>query len=280
MVSTPRAEPAAGDTLYGNMLRPEDGLRGWNFLTEAIHMAAEQRIGEAAGVVEKQRLRNNLLSSQPLCFNVFAPLAADLALATDLLRTLPGVPSDIQALQVLFEHAPPKPAHLDDNSAFDAFIVYQRPGGIRGFLGIETKLTEPFSQQTYPFGARYRRWQAQPTWWWRAGAELWFREKLYNQLWRNHLLAFSMLHQPESAFSEGYCVVLYPEGDAACTQAIEAYRTHLEPNGSAMLLVLCLADVAEWWLQVATRRADLARLKALRLRYVDLEASQPARQRL
>lgn len=37
-------------------------------------------------VIEERWLRTNLLSSQPLAFNLFAPLASDLALATRALR--------------------------------------------------------------------------------------------------------------------------------------------------------------------------------------------------
>jgi hypothetical protein len=48
------------------------------------------------------------------------------------------------------EYAPdPKEEFLDDRTAFDAFVEFDRVDGTRGFVGIETKLTEPFSRKTY-----------------------------------------------------------------------------------------------------------------------------------
>lgn len=37
----PGPNPAARGALYGNILRPEDGRRGRNFLTETIHAVAQ-----------------------------------------------------------------------------------------------------------------------------------------------------------------------------------------------------------------------------------------------
>ena len=44
----------------------------------------------------------------------------------------------------------------DDNTSFDAFIEFELAEGGLGFAGIETKLTEPFSQKLYD-GPAYRR---------------------------------------------------------------------------------------------------------------------------
>ena len=195
----PGPNPAARGQLYGNMLRPEDGARGLNFLNEAIHQVAEARLGEGEGAIEPGRLRNNLLSSQPMCFNLFAILSLDLDLASKLILLLPGVQPDIRVTAVRIEHAPPKESHLDDRTAFDAWIEYEAPNR-RGFIGIETKLTEPFSQAEYPFTRTgYSRWLQKPGWWWRPGSETSFADQQYNQLWRNHLLAFAMLRRPESS---------------------------------------------------------------------------------
>ncbi len=219
----PGLSRTAHGALYGNMLRPEDGLQGYNFLSEAIYRLVEDRLREAQGAIEPVRLRNNLLSSQPMCFNLFAPLALDPAMASRLIAGLLGLDGALRVTAVRVEYAPPKQQHLNDNTAFDAWIEYER-GGIRGFVGIETKLTDPFSQAYYEFSNRYRRWRDQPDWWWRPASERAFSDTRFNQLWRNHLLAFSILHQPEPAYQEGFCAVVYHDGDTACTQVIEAYR--------------------------------------------------------
>jgi len=74
---------------YGNMLKTEDGNRGLNFLDPKIFKAVKKRIAKRGGAVETFRLLNNMLSSQPLCFNffnMFGLMDDDTELATDLWR--------------------------------------------------------------------------------------------------------------------------------------------------------------------------------------------------
>src|SRR5687767_2286077 len=75
-------------TQYGNMLTLADGKAGRNFLTPEIADVARARVAEGAGAVEPFRLFHNMLSSQPMCFNLFGPLVRDTALAARLLPTL------------------------------------------------------------------------------------------------------------------------------------------------------------------------------------------------
>lgn len=149
--------PQRAGNPYGNCLTETDAERGANFLTPAIHAVARRRLAQRIGVVEPYRLLHNLLSSQPMCFNLFGPLVDDVGLATRLLSALlPGEVAQVE--QVLVEWAPePASAFLGDRTAFDAFIAYRRPDGQRAFVGFETKLTEPYSQSDYD-GPAYRRW--------------------------------------------------------------------------------------------------------------------------
>ena len=145
--------------------------RGAKFLTEAIHAcAAEARLRENNGTIEPHRLRNNLLAAS-LCALTCWPRWQTICHRRLTHQPAPRPTAAVQVTRVVFEYAPDRGRHLQDNSAFDAFIEYSRADGTTGFLGIETKLTEPFSQQEYPFDARYRRWQQHPAWWWKDGAE-------------------------------------------------------------------------------------------------------------
>jgi hypothetical protein len=262
--------------LYGNLLRPADGVAGRNFLSPAIHEWVEDRVQENRRGLEPNRLRNNLLSSQPFCFNLFAPLALDLELATRLVNSLPGLPDGLRVTQVACEFAPSPAHHLRDRTAFDAWIEYARPDGRLGFVGIETKLTEPFSNKSYTFDHRYARWQVHPSWWWQPGAEASFADPSINQLWRNHLLAFAMLHQSDSRYAEGYCAVLYHDEDTACATSITAYRSYVQSAATDTLLEWPLHDVISQWETCAATNAEQQWLRAFRMRYLDLEASQPA----
>lgn len=272
----PGPNPAAGGALYGNMLREEDGRAGWNFLNAQVHASVEARLRQDPRGLEAGRLRNNLLSSQPMCFNLFAPLAGDHALATRLMRALPGLPEDLEVTGIRFEYAPDKESHLKDNTAFDVWVEYVLPSGARGFVGIETKLTEPFSRARYEFSERYLRWKRHSDWWWREGAEASFADQRFNQLWRNHLLAFAMLHQDDSRYTHGYCALVHHEGDSGCDQAVQAYRQLLRPEAAHTLLVWRLGDLMERWTSQDLARAHREWINAFRLRYLDLGASRHA----
>lgn len=130
-------------TFYGNMLTQEEGARGLNFVSPLIFAIAKCRVAEGKGAIDPFRLFHNMLSSQPMCFNLFAPLVDNLDLATELWRLV--LPNEVsRVLRVLIEYAPQPPSeYLNDRTAFDAFVEYERLDGKLAFVGIETKLSEP-----------------------------------------------------------------------------------------------------------------------------------------
>src|SRR4051812_30576376 len=73
--------PTAKGSPHGNFLLPGDAEDGCNFLTPEIFAVANERM-KAGGGVERYRNLHNLLSSQPMCFNLFAPLCRNRDLAT------------------------------------------------------------------------------------------------------------------------------------------------------------------------------------------------------
>lgn len=276
----PGPNPHAKGAIYGSHLTEKDGDAGRNFLTDEIFLVVQNRLSENRGIVnagDRRRLLMNLLSSQPMCFNLLAPLANDLALATHLMQALPGMPTNIKVTNVEIEFAPqPKPLYLNDATAFDAMVEYERANGSRGFVAIETKLTEPFSQKSYEFEKSYSRWRNAEGWWWRGGAKHHFPDKRFNQLWRNHLLAFAMLHQIDSAYDEAFCAVLYPAEDTSCADAIQVYRQRLRPEAKHTLLEWTLGDLIDTWHELPTARPHRAWLADFQLRYLGFEASEAA----
>jgi len=278
----PGPNPHARNSLYGNMLTESDGAAGRNFLTEEAHQTAKNRFPlskSSTGTKDlgTSRLYHNMLSSQPLCFNLFGPLKHDQNLATELLRRLPGFPEDAEVTRIELEHAPsPKERFLSDATAFDAFVEYRRANGDNGFIGIETKLTEPFSQKEYAFSERYSRWTRYSGWWWKSGSDASFPKKAYNQIWRNHLLAFSVLRQeaPENRFQEGFCAVVYHSLDSHCSESLAKYREHLTPDGNAAILEWKLDDLVSAWANAELPAAERGWLDAFWTRYCDLERSE------
>lgn len=270
----PGPNPAARGQLYGNILRPEDGTAGLNFLTDMVRAAVEARLDQGSKGIEQKRLRCNMLGSQPMCFNLFGPLALDCELATGLMARLPGFPVGSTVTEIRFEYAPDRKSHLKDDSAFDAFVEYRRPDGRKGFYGVETKLTEPFSQKKYSYREGYSRWNIKSGWWWNPGEKERFSDLRYNQLWRNHLLAFAILNQPGNDYAEGRCAVIWHPGDTACTEAINAYRRCLQKDAEGTLVEWPLDKVVTQWEGTGPVKADCGWLAAFRRRYLTLEESE------
>ena len=137
---------------YGNYIsngeNPKEGC--WkNFLTEHAFNYAKDRVEHKKKyeTIEGDRLFNNLLSSQPMAFNLFCPLRKMLKelpdTATKVIKAaLPGYPIHI-VTEVELEFIPENHMELTgDKSAMDAIIRFEDEHGKEGFIAIETKYSE------------------------------------------------------------------------------------------------------------------------------------------
>lgn len=270
----PGPNPSAHNKQYGNMLRSEDGLAGRNFINDKIFTYVKNRIAEDSLHIEPRRLLNNMLSSQPMCFNLFAPLAMNLNLATKLVSAMPGFETVLKVTSVKLEYAPPKENMLNDGTSFDAWIEFYRDNGQYGFIGIETKLTEPFSQKEYQCNEYYRRWVNDSDGWWLPGSYNHFNDKNFNQLWRNHLLSYALLHCPESRYNEAYSVVILHPMDGKCQSAYRLYSDKLTPKGINTLLNWPLDDLITTWKPLVETDDERSWLRSFSRRYLELEGSE------
>ena len=263
---------------YGNMLAEEPADRGCNFLTSAIFEVANERLAEGSGVVEPFRLKRNMLSSQPMCFNLFGELKRDRELATKLVRALWG--KEIEALwgsgmarvtDVRLEWAPDPKEHLDDRTAFDAFIEYEMEGGEKGFIGIETKLTERFSHDFDDREGRYSKWLTAESPWGAVSPDE-VADGKHNQLLRDHLLAWA-LRKESSEYARGSFVVVYHPEDEKCGGVIGDYRKLLRSEAALPLWEADLRTVVDAWKAVAGEEW----IRDFEKRYLDLDVSEAAR---
>jgi hypothetical protein len=71
---------------------------------EFIGSTIQERKAYGGGIIEENRLFNNLLSSQPLCFNFFGELKMDLSYALQALQRF--YPEITSVNRVIFEYAP------------------------------------------------------------------------------------------------------------------------------------------------------------------------------
>jgi len=204
---------------------------GANLMTPSAASAARREVAAmragSGQKIEEDRLWANLLSSQPLAFTLFADLADDLDVATRVLRRVwPNRIADVT--RIAFEYSPGRglAKFTADRTAFDVYIEHSTPSRGRGFIGIEVKYHESLTDQPARHRSRYdevtramRCFKPE-----RLGA---LRMKPVEQLWRDHMLAGSMLLDHSAAWETGLYSVLYPEGNAACQRAVVLYKDHL-----------------------------------------------------
>ena len=261
---------------YGNMLTQENGDQGLNFFTpqlgQRIFSVVKQRLAENKGAVEPYRLLCNMLSSQPMCFNLFGPLVGNLTLATDLFKLLyPGEISNVTRVRLEFAPEPPS-EYLNDHTAFDAFIEFMAPDGEKGLIGIETKLVEPFSLAEHEH-EEYWKWSRLDDSPWVESSIQNLKGAKVNQLWRDHLLGVAIQHHPKSDFKHAHFLVIYHPGDDACNQSVNLYRTLLKSDDHSFKSIN-LDDLIRCW-QAATEDArDCSWLREFSIRYLDLSASE------
>lgn len=219
----PGPRPRARYRLVGNTIAPEAVAADpkLNFIDDAAYRAAEARSREVqaeGGTLEVRRLAENLLSSMPMCFNLFGSMGE-----------VPGFLHVVQGLldpraggieRVVCEIVPTD--RLQDRTAFDAMVEYRRSDGTAAFLGIETKYTETFSQKRYDNGHYRSVTETSP--WFVPGAAHALVGTRTNQLWRGLMLA--SLYE-EVAGRRGAYVVVGTADDTAAIDTVEVVRNQL-----------------------------------------------------
>lgn len=223
----PRARNSQPRVL-GSRLDPDQARAGRNFLTPTILQEVRRRLAEpqAHQLIREDRLWGDLLSSQPMCFNLFGALAADLELATRAAQVWwPGRVA--QVTEIRFEWSPGRQdfRYLGNRTAFDAVFLHTTPAGGRGFIGIETKYHErppPPGRLTPERLQRYAE-IAERSGVFRPGWREALGQTSLQQIWLDHLLALSMLGE----WDAGLFVLVYPAASAAMARVASRYGTWL-----------------------------------------------------
>ncbi len=201
-----------------------------NFLTENIKRLVTQEVYNAkksGGLIGEPRIWNNLLSSQPLCFNLFGELHFDLELATEYFRRL--FPNRIDSVTaVKFEYSPGRgdTKYMGDRSAFDVFIEYTK-GDRQGFICIEVKYTESLKEETKDLANKnFKQRYADLTndcGMFKPDSIDFLRLPPLSQIWRDHLLSVAT----KQDYDEGFFVFLFPVQNIHCQTGIDRYKEYL-----------------------------------------------------
>jgi hypothetical protein len=226
----------------GSRLAPEDGEAGANFLSDDVRAAVKARedAPERHQTLNKKRLRTDLLSSMPMCFNLFGDLHADAKRADAAVHGWwPDAPGTVRELR--FEWSPGRldKEYLGNRTAFDAAFILDVPGG-SGVLAVETKYQEHPVRESKPKSDRLDRYLevSERSQAFAPGALDQIVGTALQQIWLDHLLVLAMLQHPSGEWKWGRFVLVHPVGNVGFASLIGEYRKQLADEstfGSATL---------------------------------------------
>lgn len=215
----------------GSLLSTAAAAEGRNFLSPAVAYLARRALTyqEPGALIDQGRLFGNMLSSMPMAFNVFGPLALDHALATRLVhRLFPEL--DCQAVrEVRFEHSPGRfQADLTgDRSAFDVVIGYETQTAAQGFICFEVKYSESLQDSPPAELSPAYDGLAEASGLFKEPASALLRVNPLQQLFREHLLAQAAVMRGD--WAEATFVLLAPEANHLVQRGAGLYAAHLAP---------------------------------------------------
>lgn len=245
---------------------------GENFLSTQIRSVVEHRVTnkQPREMLNAYRLYADLLSSMPMCFNLFGSIAEKKAATQAVKAWWPDTPGEVSA--VAFEWSPGRGEagrYLGNGSAFDVAFILDLGGGKKGILGVETKYHEHCLASPLPRvePERTREMRKREHYMRVAEDSKVFKPNACSQLiggplhqiWLDHLLVLSMLDADENWTWGRFCLV-YPQANPSYSAAARAYEQTLADSASFRAVTL------EQLLSACVLEDALA--KAFRARYL------------
>lgn len=272
------ARPGAPTMTVCNTIKNtvKDGERSKNFIPgnawKAYTDTIKEREGESSGLINKERAENNLLSSQPLCFNFFGELKEDPDFAASVLRN--WFPNLQKVKKVCFEYGLSKDAF--DKSAFDVAVLFETDQG-KGLLGLECKYTDDFSPvATKPekYKQIYERSKGVFS---NPSFESYFTQD-YNQLFRNQLILEELKHRKEIDF--GMTGIFCHHDDEHALEAARAFQHEMLTDGQSRFQIITYKDYISAIQQGNISWEQREWLMLLWARYCGIELSREIRNKL
>lgn len=263
---------AKSHSFLGTILTPDAARAGKIFLSNEVYRLALQEwlLCEEDAAIDPERLFGNALSSMPLVFNLFGPLALNTKLATAVFRIL--LPDFVHSVQrILFEHSigRRKENLLADRTAWDLAIQVTTTDGEPATIFIEVKFSESMEGPAARMRDRYNEASSQVHLYRDPDSAI-LRSVAIEQLWREHMLA--QLAVDQSITSRAIFMAIGPRLNRRVQAAFRVYEAELldadqrEPDRVAFA-PLTLETVIE--AIAAAGASDLA--QALWGRYCDLD---------
>lgn len=233
---------------FGNFIKLDFAKNtGANFLTDKIFEIVKNEVANkhiTGKVIKEPRIWNNLLSSQPLAFNIFGELSINLNLATSVFRRVFPDRKVKHINKIDFEYSPGRKnqKYTGDSSAFDVFVEYENSLSDKCFFGIEVKYAEDLNDKPATHKNTYTEISNESGVFNMAMVEV-LKEKPIQQIWRDHLLVLSMFIK-NNDFNRGDFIYLYPSDNSNCAKGIEQYKMTFNENKESYFIPLTLEKLA------------------------------------
>lgn len=220
-------------TKYGNMLI-NGHKTGNNFISQkAFEFAKQKALDKQINkdlTIEEYRLFNNMLSSMPMCFNLFSDLRALLIIdqeeASQIVKSMFKEITWIEeVIYIDVEFIPvPTSNYIDDKTAFDAMIIVKDKNGDKGLISIETKYTDLLGSNTAS-KASLKDKIIEENAIFNSELVIELKTKGYKQIHRNYLLTY--MYAKNNRFKNFSNVVISPQDDILSLDEINELQSQL-----------------------------------------------------
>lgn len=235
---------------YGNMISGGD-VSGKNFLMKETFEYAQKRVAEKSKneTIDGFRLFNNLLSSQPMAFNLFHPLMLllkqDPAKVTLAMRSVFRNFPVFEVTEIGLEFIPtPIENYTKDKSAMDAYIRFVDNKGGKHIIAIETKYTDVLGVNEASHCEEQKQMLVD------TGLFSVDFEKLLmggkvklTQIYRNLLL--TERYRMVEGLKDSYSVVLSPKEHPSTEEEIKSVSKYQKPEFAYKLSAVSLKDFVD-----------------------------------
>lgn len=239
---------------YGNMISGGE-VSGKNFLMKETFEYAKERVVNKREneTIEEFRLFNNLLSSQPMAFNLFHPLMLllkqDPAMVTLAVRSAFRNFLVFEVTEIGLEFIPaPIDKYTNDKSAMDAYIKFADNNGGKHIIAIETKYTDVLGVNEASHCGEQKQMLIDTGLFSADFEELLTGGKVkLTQIYRNLLL--TERYRIVEGLKDSYSVVLSPKDHPSTEEEIKSVTEYLKPEYAYKLSAVTLEDFVDAMIQ-------------------------------
>lgn len=258
---------------YGNMISGGD-VSGKNFLMKETFEYAKERVANKREneTIDGFRLFNNLLSSQPMAFNLFHPLMLllkqDSAVVTLAVRPVFRNFPVFEVTEIGLEFIPtPIENYTNDKSAMDAYIRFVDNKGGKHIIAIETKYTDVLGMNEASHCEEQKQMLIDTGLFSADFEELLMGGKVkLTQIYRNLLL--TERYRIKERLKDSYSVVLSPKEHPSTEEEIKYVTDYLKPEYVYKLSAVSLEDFMDAMIQYLSEYYTLV-YERFRRRYLE-----------